>query len=143
MTDRDLKFTDLDYATASHHLQMLKAAVPYMEIPQQKFLAFFIKWSELKRTMSFFEENSDGMMSVCSLEQEHASPTDMLTAMKPHANSKEQELIELLAGVLARKKTSPNEKTAITPEQLLSFLPPEQQARMETMQLIMQTIGQL
>ena len=59
MNEKELKLTDLDYAIGDHHLQMLKAALPYMEISQQKALSLFVKWNELVRTMEFFEENKD------------------------------------------------------------------------------------
>jgi len=143
LNEKNMKLTDLDYATASHHLQMLKAAIPYMEVPQQKKLALFIKWNELKRTMDFFDTNDEGMMSVCSLDAAQTSPVDMLTAVKPYANQKEQEFIDLLSGILAGRSTISNGRSPITMEQILSFLPPEQQARMETLQMFMQTLGQL
>ena len=54
MIEKELKLTDLDYAIADHHMQMLKAALPYMKIPEQRALSFFIKWNELMRTMDFF-----------------------------------------------------------------------------------------
>ena len=85
MNEKELKLTDLDYAIGDHHIQMLKAALPYMEIAQQRAMSFFIKWNELVRTMAFFEENGDGMMSVCSLDENHVSPVDMLNAVKPYA----------------------------------------------------------
>ena len=55
MNEKELKLTDLDYAIGDHHIQMLKAALPYMEIAQQRAMSFFIKWNELVRTMAFFE----------------------------------------------------------------------------------------
>ena len=51
MSEKELKLTDLDYAIGDHHLQMLKAALPYMEIPQQRAMSMFVKWNELMRTM--------------------------------------------------------------------------------------------
>lgn len=142
MNDKDLKLTDLDYATASHHLQMLKAAIPYMELSQQRALALFIKWDELKRTMDFFDSNNEGMMSVCSLDENHTSPADMLNAIKPYANQKEQEIIDFLSGILTIKLNPGAGRPPIPMEQLLSLLPPEQQSKFETLQLMMQTIGQ-
>lgn len=143
MNEKNMKLTDLDYATASHHLQMLKAAIPYMEVPQQKKFALFIKWNEFKRTMDFFDTNDEGMMSVCSLDSAQTSPVDMLAAVKPYANQKEQEFIDLLSGILAGRSQLSNVRSPMTMEQIISFLPPEQQTRMETLQMFMQTIGQL
>mgnify|MGYP003374865571 FL=1 len=35
--DKTLKMTELDYLTAAPHLQMIKAALPYIHIPEQRF----------------------------------------------------------------------------------------------------------
>lgn len=141
MSDKELKLTDLDYAIASHHLQMLKAALPYMDIPSQRAISMFIKYSELRRTMDFFQENDEGMMSVCSLDEEHVSASDMLDAVKPYANQKEQELIDTLSRFLSGRKNRESGRSSISLEQILSLLPPEQQSRFETLQMMMQTIS--
>ena len=93
--------------------------------------------------MDFFDTNDEGMMSVCSLDSAQTSPVDMLAAVKPYANQKEQEFIDLLSGILAGRSQLSNVRSPMTMEQIISFLPPEQQTRMETLQMFMQTIGQL
>lgn len=145
MNEKELKLTDLDYAIGDHHLQMLKAALPYMEISQQKALSLFVKWNELVRTMDFFEENDDGMLSVCSLEAGHASAVDMLAAVKPYANPREQELIDVFSNILISRRNRPQGRpgAAFSPEQLIALLPPEQQNRLETIRMMLQTLGQM
>ena len=138
MNEKDLMLTDLDYAIGDRRMQMLKAAIPYMEISQQRALSMFIKWRELVRTMEFFNENGDGMMSVCSLEKGHTSPADMLAAVKPYAGPGEQEIIDLLVNAASFKGSSP-----FSMDQLISLLPPDTQSRLETVQLMMQTLGQV
>lgn len=139
MNEKELKLTDLDYAVGSHRLQMMKAALPYMEIPQQRTMSMFIKWNELLRTMEFFQDNEDGMLSVCALDEGHSSPSDMLQAIRPYANEREQEIID----IMARFTENPASRGPISPEQLISLLPPEQQSGFETIQLMMQTLGQM
>ena len=39
MEREELKFTELDYLIGDHHLQMIKAALPYVQVSQQKFLS--------------------------------------------------------------------------------------------------------
>ena len=141
MTEKDLKLTDLDYAIADHHLQMLMAALPYMKISEQRSLSLFIKWREMVRTMSFFSQNDDGMMSICSLDVEHTSATDMLHAIKPYANTKEQDMIDFLTNMIQFYRTKDNRKN-FSIEQIFSILPPEQQSRLETLQMVMQAINQ-
>ena len=74
MSEKELKLTDLDYATGDHHLQMVKAALPYLDIGRQRNLSMFVKAEELLRTMEFFRDNEDGMMKICALDAEHTSP---------------------------------------------------------------------
>ena len=105
----------------------------------------FIKWRELVRTMEFFAENGDGMMSVCSLEEGHTSPADMLAAVKPYAGPGEQEIIDLLMNVASFKgsKNGAGGRSPFSMDQLISLLPPDTQSRLETVQLMMQTLGQV
>ena len=91
--------------------------------------------------MNFFSENDDGMMSICSLDENHTSPADMLAALKPYANQSEQDLIDILSNIL-QMRTNMENRPNFPLEQLVSILPPEQQARFETLQLVMQTINQ-
>lgn len=143
MNEKELKLTDLDYAVGSHHLQMMKAALPYMEIAQQRTMSMFIKYNELMRTMEFFKDNEDGMLSVCSLDEKHSSPVDMLKAIKPYANQKEQEMIEIVSKLMQGPIGKGPGSGPFPMEQLISLMPPEQQSRMETIQLMMQTLGQI
>ncbi len=141
MTEKNLKLTELDYAIADHHMQMLKAALPYMKIAEQRSLSLFIKWNELMRTMNFFSENDEGMMSICSLDEDHTSPADMLAAIKPYASLKEQDMIDFLSNLLQHRQTKEN-RPNFSLDQLLSILPPEQQSRYETLQMVMQALNQ-
>ena len=100
MSEKDLKLTDLDYATGDHHLQMMKAALPYLDIRRQRSLSMFIRAREMMHTMEFFRENDDGMMSVCSLESPNPSVEDMLSAVRPYANKVEQAQYETLQLVM-------------------------------------------
>ena len=95
--------------------------------------------------MEFFEENDDGMLSVCSLEAGHASAVDMLAAVKPYANPREQELIDVFSNILISRRNRPQGRpgAAFSPEQLIALLPPEQQNRLETIRMMLQTLGQM
>lgn len=147
MSEKDLKLTDLDYATGSHRLQMMKAALPYMNLQAQKMFSFFIRMSEMRRTMDFFRENEDGMLSICSINETQTSPLDMIAALKPFANSREQEMMDMITRMLQAQNNAMSSGGAQgpfpTPEQFISMLPPDQQARFETMQMMMQTLSQM
>ena len=142
MNERDLKLTDLDYAIADHHIQMLKAAIPYLDLPQQQTISIWVKLRELIQTKQFFNDNDLGMLSVCSLDKDHTTPPDMLEAVRPYANQKEQEMIDMLSSILKNKKKR-NGRFSFSMDQILSIFPPEQQAKFETLQMMMQTINQI
>lgn len=97
--EQDLKLTDLDYLIGNHHLQMMKAALPYMKVPEQKTLSVFVKFNELQRTISLFRDEEVATMGICSLENKK-SPLDMLKAIKPFGNSAEQDMIDLISNFM-------------------------------------------
>lgn len=163
-TEPDLKMTDLDYLTSSPHLQMIKAALPYIHVTEQRFFSMIVKLSELERTMKLFEKSTDGSVGICSLEENASdSPLDMLNAMKPYGTPQEQEFIDLIVNFLQgsriyqsyresagedslktdSSKGSNAEGPRFSLEHLKNMLPPEQQSKLETAQLLMQTMQTL
>lgn len=99
--EQTLKMTDLDYMTASPHLQMIKAALPYINVQEQRIFSLLVKVSELERTMKLFTDKEEGALGICSLEKdEPSSPLDMLNAMKPFGSQDEQDFIDLIANFL-------------------------------------------
>ena len=48
------KLTDLDYLIGDHRLQMMKAALPFLSLPQQRALSLAVKFQELRRTYRLF-----------------------------------------------------------------------------------------
>ena len=119
----DYKLTDLDYLIGDHHLQMIKAALPFLEVPEQKAV------SELKNTLELFETEEIASMGICSLEepQSRGSVKELLKAIRPYGTPQEQDLIDLAKAFIEGQ----------TPmEQLRRLLSPEQQARFETLQMM-------
>lgn len=127
----DYKLTDLDYLIGDHHLQMMKASLPYLNVPEQKALSLLVKFQELRRTVELFNDEGVASMGICSLENQEKPGTvrDMLNAIRPYGNPTEQEMIDLA-------QTFMDGQTPM--EQLLRFMGPEQQSRMENIQLMMQ-----
>lgn len=125
----DYKLTDLDYLIGDHHLQMIKAALPYFNIAQQRAVSMFVKIQELKRTLELFDSDETATMGICSLEQpeKRGSVKDLLKAIRPYGNPAEQDIIDTAQALMDGQ----------TPmEQLRRFLSPEQQSRLETMQMV-------
>ena len=127
------KVTDLDYLVGDHRLQMLKAALPFLSISQQRTLSIAIKLQELRRTYSLFSSQETATMGICSLDSQPktGSPKEMLTAIRPYGNPREQEVIDITQKLMDGQSPM---------EQLMRLLSPEQQSRFETIQLLMQTL---
>ena len=125
----DYKLTDLDYLIGDHHLQMIKASLPYLGVPEQKAISLFVKAQELRKTMELFETEEVASMGICSLDrpQGKGSLRDLLKAIRPYGNPMEQDIIDMAETLMEGQ----------TPmEQLRRFLTPEQQSRFETMEMI-------
>ena len=88
---------DLDSLIGDNHLQMMKAALPYMSVTEQRFISLFVKFNELRRTVKLFEDEEVAAMGICSTGEDTekpASPIDMLGAIKPFGTPTEQEGLE-------------------------------------------------
>lgn len=157
---QDIKLTELDYLIGNPHAQMVKAALPYMNIPEQKFLSLMVKVSELQRTMQLFNSGEMSAMGLKPPQEKPVSPVELLNTIKPYGSSYEQDLIDVVVNFMQgfrlyrsyQETAAQNDIPPDTPgssmppkppwEQLKSLLNPEQQSRMETMQMVMQTMQQ-
>ena len=190
--EQTLKMTELDYLTAAPHLQMIKAALPYINIQEQRIFSLLVKIAELERTVQLVGKNEEGELGICSLEEDApASPLDMLNAMKPYGTEAEQDFIDLIinflqgsqlyqsymdsmdvpdqeiprqeprqeqvhnqersqnehshdrdSGNASSQNRSRNDHFRFPIDQIKNMLPPEQQSRLETAQMLMQTFQQ-
>ena len=112
---------------------MIKAALPYLNVPEQRAVSLFVKFQELRRTFELFETEEVASMGICSLDQGQrpGSIRDLFRAIRPYGNPAEQELIDMAQHFMDGQ----------TPmEQLRRFLTPEQQSRFETMQMVISAI---
>lgn len=90
----DNPLTDFDSLTFTHPLQMLKAALPYMETPNQKNFTILIKFFELQNALSLIQsENSQ--LSACCDESNENRMINMLSAIRGFCSEKDQEFIDL------------------------------------------------
>lgn len=95
-SEKDVKLTDFDYLMIDPHTQMLKAAIPYMQPPQQRMISTIIKFQELRRTRELFREGELSAMGIAAPPDQKASPIQMLQAMKPYAGPRERDMIEMM-----------------------------------------------
>ncbi|EXG86292.1 hypothetical protein [Lacrimispora sp.] len=186
--EQNIRANDLDSLIGDNHLQMMKAALPYMSVSQQRFMSYFVKINELRRTINLFEEGEVAAMGLNSSRERERNnnPLDMLNTIKSFANPAEQDLIDLIINFsqglrLANSSPDPspipsstipvqaqsqsqfqsqsqtegssrptgNHRQNNNPfgrmplDQLKNFMPPDQQAKFETMQLMMSAMQQM
>ena len=185
--EQNVRANDLDSLIGDNHLQMMKAALPYMNVSQQRFISYFVKINELQRTVNLFEDGEVAAMGICSAGERNRSdaPIEMLNTIKPYADPAEQDFIDLiinffqgfkLAGSFSDpvpsstipvqaqsegqgRQTNQNNQNnqnnqannhrqnnpfgRMSFDQLKNFMPPEQQSRFETMQLMMSAMQQM
>ena len=126
----DYKLTDLDYLIGDHHLQMIKAALPYLGVQEQKAISLFVKAQELRKIVELFETEEVASMGICSLESSEGTGSlrDLLKAIRPYGNPMERDMIDMAQNFMDGQ----------TPmDQMRRFLTPEQQSRFETMEMMM------
>ena len=72
--ENQFKMTDFDYLTADPKLQMLKAAIPYLPVAQQRIFSLFVIVQEVKRAQSIFEGEEVSAMGLSSLCRSRTLP---------------------------------------------------------------------
>ena len=92
--------TAIDQVANHNHLQMIKAAVPYLRPQEQKFIAVCAKLFELQNIVAFFS-SSEAAVTACSIDQENVSMTDMLNDIRNYCNPSEQETIDRCLTILS------------------------------------------
>lgn len=164
-----LKFTDFDSITGDPHLQMLKAAMPYVDASRQRTFSILIRLQELRKTLSLFDEEH-AAVGICSLdESQPRSPLDMLRAIKPYGSPQEQDFINLICGFFQngrqenQLKDTPVQSMQLPDtymeipdaeipnsriqdagaQQIRPFLSAEQQTRLDTAFLLIQAMQQM
>lgn len=98
-SETGFKPTDFDYLLADPQLQMIKASLPYLQLPQQRVVSMMIKMRELNRTMDLFRDGELSAMGLGTTNTKKSSPLEILQAIKPYAGSKERDMIDMLENV--------------------------------------------
>ncbi len=97
--EKDALFTEFDYQMTDPHLQMMKAALPYIPPAQQRIVALLIRIQETRRTMELFRDGDVAAMGLSNSASSSASPLEMLQSMKPYAGPRERDMIEMLENI--------------------------------------------
>lgn len=150
---KDAKSKTLD----SHTIQMLKAAVPYVDKKTKRSMGIIIQTAELAESL---QGSSSEEISACDLEDEKIDLEAMFGNMRQYCNEKEGELIDLVLNFVKARKLytsyqsfnaansthssggtgfngTPFSSFGNIPEFLMSMLSPEQQSQFENLNMIL------
>ena len=123
----------IDQIANGGHLLMMKAALPYMPQPGQRFMALYIKALELTNILDFYQ-NAAPDMSACSMEPAD-SPIEMLEDIRSFCSGPEQESIDQCLNMFQMMNLCMSLNDMGTgPDMFKNILSPEQQSLFETYQ---------
>jgi hypothetical protein len=85
--------TALDQVANQHHLQLLKAILPYLAAENQRLFSIGIKFMELQNVMNFFAEGNE-CVSACSTSPNAPGLLDILTDLRNYCDDEEGAMID-------------------------------------------------
>lgn len=101
MPDQDEeKMTSLDRMIAEDQLQMLKAAIPYLNPKIQPTLSVMAKAMELNRTIRLFQQPSE-LTAMSSPVQPKADPLELLSELSQYATGERKETLDNMISTLS------------------------------------------
>ena len=96
--DNSIPWTLFDQKSFSGPLQMLKAAIPYLDIHSGRQLAMLIRVLEFKQTLSVFQEDQ---LSMCSMTQKSRPDIEeVLRDIRKYCAPSEAEQIDHFLNIL-------------------------------------------
>ena len=144
----------------SHYLEIMKTALPYMNLQAQKSVEILVKTEELIEAVQTLEEPLE--LSAASLKREHAEPEIILNQIKALCTKEEQVMIDNLLNIITMQKliqgyraftslqqnstgntnstntTSGNDRLM---EFLLTQLTPEQKNNFDSLNMVLNTMN--
>lgn len=153
-SEETMEQTELDELVSDNHLQMLKAAIPYISATQQQVLSLYVKALELSNTFQLIRKEESQTVGICSIDEQKKNTSEMLNAMKRYCTDTEREILDLFTNFMSAfhmysayneqmskegKASSPdNTKSAV--DTLKNLLSPEQKNMFDTYSTILSSI---
>lgn len=86
----------LDTLIQDRHVQMIKAAIPFLSNSNQKDMAMIVRLMELQRTMALFQNPANNLHMCSEEDSDEEKPVQMLTAIREYCNDYEKETVDNL-----------------------------------------------
>lgn len=139
--DTSKELTDFDSVICDPHLQMLKAAIPYISANSQQFLSLYVKSLELSNTIKLLNRKETQSVGICSISESKKNTTEMLNAIKKYCSESEREMLDLFMNFFSAfrmyhsyRELFPGENTdnSNPMDMLKTMLSPEQKSMFDT-----------
>lgn len=149
--DTPKELTEFDGLICDHHLQMLKAAIPYLPAHGQQILSLYAKSLELSNTIKLLQREGSQTVGICSISENKRNMAELLNTMKKYCTDSERELLDLFMNFFSAfrmyhtyrelfpgeaspdNKGNPSDGTSVNPmEALKNMLSPEQKNMFDT-----------
>ncbi len=86
---------DIDTAINSQEMNILKAAIPYLDYRMQKQMAIIIKLMELQKTFELYKD-PDSFVEVSALNKGDRNKSEMLNSIKHYCSDKNKNMIDII-----------------------------------------------
>ncbi len=83
--ENDIPLTPLDAMVSKDSLQILKAAIPYLNGNARQYIAIYTKLAELSNTLSLYGKRKPEVSMMSAQPQAH-TPIDMLNDIRRYMN---------------------------------------------------------
>lgn len=98
------KITAFDTLFTTNHIQMLKIVMPYMDIPIRRQMAVYIKYLELRYTLSYYSSHcvelcGCSMNPMSSSKKEDFNISKICSEILPYCTAEEKQKVEQFAGL--------------------------------------------
>lgn len=156
--DTSKELTDFDSLICDSHMQMIKAAIPYISVSGQQLLSIYIKTLELSKTVKLIQRKDSQGVGICSVSDNKKNPAEMLNAVKKYCSEGEREMLDLFMNFFSAFRmynsyreifpngspdkssdTVPQDSAANPLDTLKSMLTPEQQSMLDTYSALFNT----
>ena len=92
--------TVIDQVANQHHLQLVKAILPYIQPQNQRTLSLLIKVMELQNVMAYYSTH-DVCMNACGNSADPPSLTEILADIRNYCDESEQGMIDQFGQMLS------------------------------------------
>lgn len=93
MNDTPQEYPSFDALIQDDQLHILKTALCYVKIPEQRFLSVYVKLLELQKTIRFFQSDEE-TLSACSLPRKDGNLFDFLKDIRKYCPPDQQDHID-------------------------------------------------